>query len=117
MIKGGLKGTAGAKASDVDLERICDDVRAVGSPETAIENLNTLYEFSRAAEACSRLGPRQPRRPSQVAPEIQLPFSVAATAESAAPSAHRLARMGGQTRAGWVDQSRWRRRTPSEVLQ
>lgn len=45
MIEGFVKD-AGAEMSDVNLEWMCDNVWIVGSPETVVEKMNKLFEFT-----------------------------------------------------------------------
>jgi 3,6-diketocamphane 1,6-monooxygenase len=45
MLDGYIKDL-GADPADVDLEWICDNVWVVGSPDTVVEKLNKLYEFT-----------------------------------------------------------------------
>lgn len=80
---------AGADPSDVDLEWICDNIWVVGSPETVIEKLNKLYEFTGGwgvlqVESHDYMDDPSPWFQSlrliaqEVAPKIQLPFAVTA---------------------------------------
>ncbi|TCK21413.1 LLM class flavin-dependent oxidoreductase [Pseudonocardia endophytica] len=88
MLEGYIKDVGG-DPSDVDLEWICDNVWVVGSPETVIEKLNKLYEFTGGwgvlqVETHDYMDDPAPWFQSlrliaqEVAPKIQLPFSVTA---------------------------------------
>jgi Coenzyme F420-dependent N5,N10-methylene tetrahydromethanopterin reductase and related flavin-dependent oxidoreductases len=83
----GYIADAGATKADVDLEWICDNVWVVGSPETVIEKLNKLYEFTGGwgvlqVETHDYMDDPAPWFQSlrliaqEVAPKIQLPFAV-----------------------------------------
>ncbi len=86
----GFVRDAGADPSDVDLEWICDNVWVVGSPDTVVDKLNRLYEFTGGwgvlqVETHDYMDDPSPWFQSlrliaqEVAPKIQLPFSVAAS--------------------------------------
>lgn len=80
---------AGADPADVDLEWICDNVWVVGSPETVIDKLNRLYEFTGGwgvlqVETHDYMDDPSPWFESlrliaqEVAPKVKLPFSAPA---------------------------------------
>jgi alkanesulfonate monooxygenase SsuD/methylene tetrahydromethanopterin reductase-like flavin-dependent oxidoreductase (luciferase family) len=85
LLEGFIKD-AGADPADVDLEWICDNVWVVGSPETVVERLNALYQFTGGwgtlqVESHDYIDDPAPWFESlrliaqEVAPKITLPFA------------------------------------------
>jgi 3,6-diketocamphane 1,6-monooxygenase len=86
----GFIADKGAQKSDVDLEWICDNVWIVGSPETCVNKLNELFEFTGGwgtlqVESHDYMDDPKPwmesleRIAKEVAPNVKLPFAAPAT--------------------------------------